>query len=181
METLLSSPAIFDLTGEFGGFVFTAAGKRRMVLRVAGQNQLVKVPRLLRRRIIGTFRTGQVLRVTGTQELDERGTVNRRIAEQIVPGGVEVPPPVVQARAAVCTVKVCAKKNCWRSGGQKLFKALKEEAAVRGLAERVEVKAVGCLDRCKQAPNLDTPWREYRRCTARDAQSILTEVAIKLG
>ena len=181
METLSTPPKTFDLTGEFGGFVFTAAGKRRMVLRSGGQDYLLKVPRLLRRRVIGTFRAGQVLRVAGAQELDGRGAVSRRVAEQIVPDGSNFVPPPVQARATVCTVKVCAKKNCWRSGGQEIFKALKQEAAAGGLADRVEIKAVGCLDRCKQAANLDTPWREYRHCTARDAKSILAEVAAALG
>ena len=176
METFLSSPTTFDLTGEFGGFIFTAAGKRRMVLHAGGQDYLVKVPRLLRRRVIGTFRAGQVVRIVGTQEID-----GRRVAEQIVLGGVEAVPPPAQTRATTCTVKVCAKKNCWRTGGQEIFKALKQEAAACGLAERVEIKAVGCLDRCKQAPNLDTPWREYRHCTVRDAQSILAEVAAKLS
>ena len=133
METSLPSPTTFDLTGEFGGFVFTAAGKRRMVLRAGGQDHLLKVPRLLRRRVIGTFRDGQVLRGVGTLELD-----GHRVAEQIA-----------------------------------MLKGAK--------AKRLEIKAVGCLDRCKQAANLDTPWREYRRCTARDARSILAEVAAKLG
>ncbi len=176
METFFSPPTVFDLTGEFGGFIFTVAGKRRMVLRTGGQDHLVKVPRLLRRRVIGTFRAGQVMRVIGMQEID-----GRHVAEQIVPGGVEVVPPAVQTRAITCTVKVCAKKNCWRSGGREIFKSLKQETAAHGLAERVEIKAVGCLDRCKQAPNLDTPWREYRHCAMRDAKSILAEVAANLG
>ncbi len=180
MEMSLASPAAFDLTGEFGGFIFTVMGKRRMVLRVSGQDCLVKVPRLLRRRIIGTFRAGQALRVIGTEETDGRGTVHKRVAEQIVPAGVEVAPPVARART-VCTVKVCAKKNCWRSGGQEIFKALKQEAAACGLADQVEIKAVGCLDRCQQAPNLDTPWREYRRCVPRDAKAILAEVAARFS
>ena len=172
METL--PPAAFDLTGNFGGFVFTVAGKRRMVLRVGDQDYLLKVPRLLRRRVIGTFRAGQSLRVVGHEEQDGRGTITRRVVSQIVPAGVEVIPTPVRT-ATVCTIKVCAKKNCWRRGGQELFKALKQEAP-----DGVEVKAVGCLDRCEQAPNVDTPWREYRRCTEHDAQAILAEVKGRL-
>ena len=180
METPLSSTAAFDLTGEFGGFIFTVIGKRRMVLRTDGQDYLVKVPRLLRRRIIGTFRAGQALRVVGTEETDGWGTVSKRVAEQIVPAGIEVTPAPARTRT-VCTVKVCAKKNCWRSGGQEIFKALKQEAAVCGFAGQVEIKAVGCLDRCQQAPNLDTPWREYRRCAPRDAKAILAEIAARFS
>lgn len=170
----LSPSATFDLTGNFGGFIFTAAGKRRMVLRVGEQDHLLKVPRLLRRRVIGTFRIGQSLRVVGSEEHDGSGGVSRRVVEQMVPAGVEIAPPSVQTRT-LCTVKVCAKKNCWRRGGQELFKALKQAAP-----DGVEIKAVGCLDRCEQAPNVDTPWREYRRCTERDAAAILTEVSGQL-
>ena len=151
-----------------------------MALRVAGENCLFKVPRLLRRRVIGTFRSGQVLRVVGVEEQSEAGGMARRVVERIVPtdgGGVAVSEPI----RAVCTVKVCAKKNCWRSGGRELLSALKDEAAACGLTDRVEFKAVGCLDRCKQAPNADSPWREYRRCAPQDARAILTEVAHRLG
>lgn len=173
METVFS-PAPFDLTGGFGGFVFTAAGKRRLVLRVGEQDYLLKVPRLLRRRVIGTFRAGQSLRVIGHEEHGGDGGVTKRVVAQIVPAGVEVAPPAVRP-ATACTIKVCAKKNCWRRGGQELFKALKQ-----GAPDGVEVKAVGCLDRCDHAPNVDTPWREYRRCTERDAPAILAEVAVRL-
>ena len=150
-----------------------------MVLRVGGETLLVKVPRLLRRQVIGTFRDGQALRVVGVEERDATGVVGRRVAAQIVPASIEVPPPVPRPRT-VYTIKVCAKKNCWRSGGQELLRALKEKASASGLTDGVEVKAVGCLDRCKQAANVDTPWREYRRCTARDAQAILAEVVARL-
>lgn len=175
-----SPSATFDLTGNFGGFVFTAAGKRRMVLRVGESDYLLKVPRLLRRRVIGTFRSGQTLRVVGTEEDGSHGAVIKRVVEQIVPAGVEISPPPAHPQT-VCTIKVCAKKNCWRRGGQELLKALKHEAAAGGLGDAVDIKAVGCLDRCDLAPNADTPWREYRRCSARDAQAILAEVAAKIG
>ena len=145
-----------------------------MILRVAEQDYLLKVPRLLRRRVIGTFRAGQSLRVAGHEERGGDGGSIKRVVAQIVPAGTEIAPPPVQT-AITCTIKVCAKKNCWRRGGQELFKALRQEAP-----GGVEVKAVGCLDRCDHAANLDTPWREYRRCTERDAPAILAEVAARV-
>ena len=169
----------FDLTGTFGGFIFTANGKRRMLLQIADADCLFKVPRLLRRRVIGSFRSGQVLRVTGVEDRDGFGTATKRTVEQIIPANdIAVTGAPVQV---ACTIKVCAKKNCWRSGGRELLAALKGEAVVCGMADRVELKAVGCLDRCKQAPNADSPWREYRRCGPHDARAILAEIAHRLG
>ncbi len=102
----------------------------------------------------------------------------RRVVERIIPeGGVAIGEPV----RAACTVKVCAKKNCWRSGGKELLSALRAEAAADGLTDRVKFEAVGCLDRCQMPPNADTPWREYCRCTPHDVRAILAEVAHRFG
>ena len=173
------SPAVFDLTGTFEGFVFTASGKRRMALRIDGANSLFKVPRLLRRRVIGNFRSGQILRVIGVEERNEEAAP-KRIVERILPEGSDAL-AIAESVHTTCTIKVCAKKNCWRNGGRELLSALKQESESLGLTNRVELKAVGCLDRCKQAPNADSPWREYRRCTPQDARAILKEVARRFG
>ncbi len=163
----------FDLTGEFGGFVFTDEGKRRLVLRSVDRERLLKVPRDLRRRMIGNFRVGQTLRVSGVEEHDPATGLDRWVVASVLPPGGESAPPERRGE----TIRVCAKKNCWRRGGRELFAALERGIEARGLAGQVRLKAVGCLDRCEQAPNVDCGGREFRRCTPRDADAILARAA----
>ena len=167
----MSTP--FEVAGQFGGFVFTDAGKRRMLLRCGEETRLLKVPRLLRRRIIGKFGPGESIRVAGTQESDPATGALKQIVSQVLPAGGHVVPAV----AAPCTIRVCAKKNCWRQGGQELFQTIDRQLDALGRPENIKLKAVGCLDRCKQAPNVECDSRLYQGCTPRDAAAMVAQIA----
>lgn len=166
----------FDLTGEFGGLVFTETGKRRLLLRVGdGQERLLKVPKFLRRLVVH-FQLGQTVRVGGVEERDFLTGTSKWVVSTVLPAEGAPPsaaPPSPAGLAAGGAIKVCAKKNCWRQGGREIFAALERGLAARGLGDRVKVKAVGCLDRCKQGPNVDWGDRELTRCTGRDAEAML--------
>ncbi len=192
IDPTLSTP--FDLTGEFGGIVFTDAGKRRLLLRCGdGQEWLLKVPKTMRRRMAGNFRPGQTIRVAGAEERDPFTGASKWAVTAVLPVVGEegvgeegvgespvVPPPVVAMPAvAAGPIRVCAKKNCGRQGGREIFAALERGLAERGLEGEVRIKAVSCLDRCKQAPNVDWGGREWTRCTARDVESILEGVKVR--
>ena len=175
-----SSPATpFEMTGSFGGFVYTEAGKRRLVLQAEGHDCLLKVPRILRRRMIGKFRLGETIRVAGTEARDPATGLLRRMVAQVLPGAAETASPFVSTApapprpVAVCPIRVCAKKNCWRAGGHDLWRALQHELGARDLTARVELRQVGCLDRCKRAPNVDWDDHEYTHCAASDAAAII--------
>ena len=170
--TLATIP--FELSGRFGGFVVTPEGKRRMLLRQGDQVCLLKVPRLLRRGLIGQFQPGESIRVAGTEELDPDTGVVRRIVSRVVPEAVT---PSPAPPAVLCAVRVCSKKNCWRNGGRELWEALVRERAARGLAGQIELRQTGCLDRCQGRPNADVGPGEYTRCSPRDAAAILTRAA----
>ena len=173
-DFLLSTP--FELTGEFGGMVFTEAGKRRLLLRVDGTERLLKVLKPLRRRMAGNFRPGQTIRVGGTEERDQLTGTSKWVVTAVLPPGGEAMPAVPVATPSG-PLRVCAKKNCWRDGGRELFAALEQGIEARGLTGQVQVKAVNCLDRCKQAPNIDWGDREFSRCHLRDAEAILDRAA----
>ena len=163
----------FDLTGEFIGFRFTAEGKRRLLLRVVGGDALLlKVPRPLRRRMIGNYRPGQVIRVAGAEERDPAGEHGSRwvVSDVLSLDAAGAPKP---AALPAGPIRVCAKKNCWRGGGRELCAALEQEIETRGLAGEVRVKAVGCLDRCNQGPNVDWDHHEFSRCQREDIATIL--------
>ena len=168
----MSDPVVtipFVLTGGFGGFVFTPEGKRRLRLRMGDYECLFKVPRLLRRSLIGKLRPGEPIRVAGVEDRDPETGEWRRVATRIAAeGNVAVP-------VATCPVRVCAKKNCWRQGGRELWDALTRERANLGSGEAaaVELRRVGCLDRCSGAPNVDCGRLELTRCSPADAPVIL--------
>ena len=168
----MSTP--FEMAGQFGGFVFTEAGKRRMLLRCGEETCLLKVPRLLRRRIIGKFGLGESIRVAGLQERDPATGVLKQIVSQVLPSGGH---PVPMAAVVACTIRVCAKKNCWRQGGQELFQAIDRQLDALGRPENIKLKAVGCLDHCKQAPNVECGSHVYKGCTPRDAEAMVTRIA----
>ena len=167
MDDLLATP--FDLSGSFGGWVFTEVGKRRMLLRLGEHDCLLKVPRLLRRRLIGTIHPGEPIRVTGIEEKDRASGLLKRVVSRVVPGVTTFSP----APAISCVVRVCSKKNCWRKGGRELYASLARERDALGPGAPVELRQVGCLDRCQQAPNVNVGDHEYSLCPAEDAGAIL--------
>ncbi len=169
----------FELTGSFGGFVYTESGKRRLVLQVDGHDCLLKVPRILRRRMIGKFRPGETIRVAGSEERDPVTGLLKRVVSQVLNDAVEAVPPATATTTAVVAVavaspiRVCSKRNCWRQGGHALWQTLQQEIEARGFDGRIELRQVGCLDRCKRAPNVDWGDHEYSHCTAPDAAAII--------
>ena len=174
---LMTAP--FDFTGHFGGFVFTDAGKRRLLLRQDDGDRVLKVPRILRRRIIGKFRSGDTIRVAGTEEKDAESGVLKLVVSRVLPAAGDFSsasglPPV---SAAPVVLRVCSKKNCWRNGGRELFDALGRAVAAGGHARQIELRQVGCLDRCKQAPNVDGGGSEFSRCSPAEAGRLIERAA----
>ncbi len=164
----MNDPALtFELTGRFGGWVRTDAGKRRMLLHHGEHVSLLKVPRLLRRNLIGKCHAGQIIHVAGTEEPDPGTGVSKRTVSQF---RVD---PADSAALVSCPVQVCSKKNCWRKGGRELWDALCRERDARGLAGQVDLRQVGCLDRCKHAPNADWGDHEFSHCSPGDAATII--------
>ena len=166
----------FDLTGEFGGIVLTGAGKRRLRLRVGGTERLLKAPRELRRRLIGRFRPGQTIRVSGTEERHDPEGADKWVVSAVLPvdGAANA---AGTASTPTAPIRVCAKRDCWRQGGRELYAALEHGLEARGLDGQVRLKAVNCLDRCKQGPNIDWGREEFSRCTLRDAEILLDRIA----
>jgi hypothetical protein len=158
--------ARFELQGRFVGFFRDLFGKRRMALCVADDEIYLKVPKALRRELEGRLMAGQEVVVTGQQSSGERGA---RVVSQVRIAGQEV--------CVSCPVRICTKKNCWRSGGKELWADMERRIAAAGLADSVKLQAVDCLDHCKLAPNIEHAGQDYHRCTPRDLDAILTRLA----
>ncbi len=73
-------------------------------------------------------------------------------AQQTQPSGApSLSPP---ARPTPVKILVCGKSSCLKRGGSQICQALEAQIAQQGLGDRVQIKITGCMDRCKQGPNL---------------------------
>ena len=170
----------FELRGEFAGFIRTATGKRRMLLRAGFDDWRLKMPKDLRRQWADRLTPGHNIAVVGVEQRDEWSGTVRRVVSQVQ----LLTPPVSASRpdpCATCTVRVCAKKNCWKSGGKELWEALQAQIDERGLSENVKLKAVGCLGNCKRAPNAIAEDRHHERCGPAAAGAILARATAHSG
>jgi hypothetical protein len=171
----MSSPSptsTFEIRGEYCGFIRTLLGKKRMVLRVAGEETFLKVPRDLRHYLHSVLTAGTDITVVGYETVDDRQHLKRIVSDVRLTGTGQ------SLSCALCPIHVCAKKNCWHSGGRELWRALESEIARRGVGETVQLKAVRCLDHCKKAPNAEWAGHDFHRCSPADAEQI---VATALG
>jgi hypothetical protein len=161
------APTTFEMRGEFRGFFRDLLGKRRMVLRVAGEELYLKVPKELRQVIERRIMAGDEVVVHGTEESGDRRA--KRLVSQV---WLAAEPGV----CAICPIEVCTKKNCWRQGGKELWSELEHRLAKAGLQGLVELQGVDCLDRCKHAPNADWNDHEFEDCGPRDVEAIVAKV-----
>jgi hypothetical protein len=161
----------FEVKGQFAGFVRDEQGKRRLLLQAGEETLFFKLPGSLRKQFADRLVTGHSIVVSGVEQRDQLSGWVRRIISRLQ--FLEVQP----VACGHCTIRVCAKKNCWKSGGKELWQALEQEIASAGLIGAVRLKAVGCLDRCKRAPNLDCGDIELERCTSEMARTLIGDLA----
>ena len=161
----------FSLTGEFAGYVRSENGKRRMLLRTLDQELLLKIPKELRQELDGMLREGMRITATGHEEMD--GEHCRPVVSQVIFAPDEP--------SASCTIRVCSKKNCWKSGGREVALVLEKELERTGLDGRVRLKISGCLDHCKFAPTVACNERIIERCDAECARELVERLRTRLG
>ncbi|MEP6668746.1 MAG: (2Fe-2S) ferredoxin domain-containing protein [Chthoniobacter sp.] len=169
-------PTHFELHGEFCGFIRTLLGKKRMVLRVGGEDHFLKVEKELRHRLKATLAPGSEILVSGAEVDDHGRPILKRVVSDVRLMTANGPVACVRY-----PVRVCTKKTCWRNGGQELWHALEGTLARRGFTATVELEGVHCLDHCKRGPNAEWQGHDYHHCTPRDAERIVDAAAGKLA
>jgi hypothetical protein len=170
-------PLDFRLQGEFAGFIRTTAGKKRLRLRTADGEMLLKVERELRRELAGRLERGTTVEVAGVVRTELFTGETKRVVTQVnavVAGRAEI-----ERGGPVCTIRVCAKKNCWKQGGREVFRHLERELTARGWTENVRLKAVGCFDQCDHAPVLECGAHLHRHCSPAKATALLASLEKK--
>lgn len=175
MHFLLQSS--FELTGTFEGYVRNEKGKLRMLLRVPeGEVLRLKVPKEIRKPFENRLKPGMELAARGVEKRSFFEPPKRTVSWLRL---LSVPAAAKPSACAKCPIRVCSKKNCWKSGGKELWAHLEKRIAEEGLEDVVELKAVGCLGNCKRAPNAVYSRELYGRCTKADADAMLADIAAK--
>lgn len=164
-----SASLFFALEGEFAGFFRDILGKRRIVLRVDGEEVFLKIPKSLRRELDGQLHAGQMVRVTGHQSPEPKAGRDGRVVLGVQVAGEDA--------CITCPIRVCVKKTCWRNGGRELWHELQRHIEAAGLQDSVKLKAVDCLDHCKKGPNVEIAGCDFHRCAPRDAEKLLEHLA----
>lgn len=160
----------FTFTGEFAGYIRLADGKKHLVLRALSQEMMFKVPRELREEVEGMLLRGGIITVHGVEEPSEGH-------HQFVVSALDLGPG---NRPEACTVRVCAKKNCWRQGGKELARAVEHELEAAGLSRMVRVKLASCLDCCKRAPAMACNEHCMDLCTHETARALAERLRQRL-
>jgi Thioredoxin-like [2Fe-2S] ferredoxin len=165
----------FETAGEFVRFIRTLTGKRRLILRDGqGGEVAFKVPRELRHAWADRLQAGMKIILTGeTRQEWGRGELKRIVSDIRQDGAPE------GSACDTCSVRICAKKNCWKSGGKELYAHLERKIAEAGIADRVHLKAVGCLDHCKHAPNLSVDGRIHEHCRPSQLDALCDRIAAR--
>lgn len=156
----------FELRGRFAGFLRNAGGKRRLRLECAEGHLELKLPRELRELAMSRLVAGAEIALHGL-DFAHHGHLRRTVL------GLRVLDPA--PAHFTCPLRVCTKKNCWKQGGRELWRAVEEEAA--SVDAPLILEGVGCLDRCKQAPNLDCGDLAFERCTPGQARRLVHDLA----
>jgi hypothetical protein len=171
---IFASQSRFELRGVFLGFVHTREGKRRLLLRVEDEEIWMKLPKDLRRHFAGELVPGQTISVAGIEKREYFTGEVKRTVTGLFPNKAGAPP---LPECATCTIRLCGKKNCWKSGGKALFHALERRIENEGLTGSIKLKVVGCMDHCDDAPNLECGVRHLARCTPEMASRLLDSLA----
>ncbi|MBW4700106.1 MAG: NAD(P)H-dependent oxidoreductase subunit E [Aphanocapsa lilacina HA4352-LM1] len=181
-------------------------GKRGLVnrctLATSEGEVVVKFPKEWAYRVTETIAVGERVQVRGKLKFDDDGetylkatvllhlkaTVNAAqpmASPPSAPPSLPEPayPPEVSPTLSKTRVLVCESADCCKRGARKLVRNLKEAVERYGLEERVEIRATGCMKRCKQGPNLMITPSKTRHTDVDPAQApelLLRELLPKL-
>ena len=160
MQPLVSS---FTVTGKLADLTTKSNDSIKTLKLVTEHGEYqIKVAKEIRTKLSKKLQTGCLVKVTGMRKYKmKQGEINYKAYEIELLSKPVIEKAVTQSsNSAVATkpkakVLFCQKSTCWnKGGGQLACETLKAQLQSRGIADRVEVKTVGCLKQCKKAPNL---------------------------
>ena len=119
----------------------------------------IKVAKELRKKLNIKLEPGCLIKVTGVRknEIHKQKVSYKAYNIELLKKPVSKTVKSSSSSAtAIPKAKVlfCQKSTCWKNGGKEAFQRMKAELENRDIADRVEMKTVGCLKQCKKAPNI---------------------------
>ena len=158
----------FCLEGRFNGFM--AGGKspfKYLSLHGADGQYVVKLPKSVRLMLFRYLQTDDLVRVIGHQSIDQETGELQFKAQEVVriktltttssEGSVHASPPSSKpstAKRNKAKVLICQKSACRKRGAEGICRAIDAALEANGLADTVQVKLTGCMDKCKAGPNV---------------------------
>ncbi|MEM9979945.1 MAG: (2Fe-2S) ferredoxin domain-containing protein, partial [Cyanobacteria bacterium P01_D01_bin.2] len=113
------------------------------------------------------LQVGDWIRVVGSQSIDRETGEPKLKAKEVVrvkPLELVTTPLVTAPSPAVATTQpkkrkaskilICQKSSCRKRGAMQVCDAVETALADQGLAETVQVKLTGCMDKCKAGPHV---------------------------
>lgn len=80
-----------------------------------------------------------------------------------------------KAASATTEVNVCVGSNCFHKGSRHLLRRFAEEIEARSLEEKVDLRAVFCMEQCDRGPGVTVNGREFFGVTPDDVPHMLME------
>lgn len=170
---------LFCLEGQFEGF---AAGSKSpfkyLSLRSHDQQYVIKLPKSVRLMLFRYLQVGDRIRVVGAESIDkETGELKLKAREVVRVKPLEV----VSAPAVAVTgakmpkrrtpkILICQKSSCRKRGALQVCSQVEAALANHGLADTVQIKLTGCMDKCKAGPNLVVMPHKHRYTKVKPAQ-----------
>ena len=150
----------FTITGKLEDLITNDDSIKTLKLLTEHGEYQVKVAKEIRKELGKKLQTGCSVKVTGMRKYKiKKGQVEYKAYDIEILSQPKIE-TITHSTSAVATkpkakVLFCQKSTCWKKGGgQAVCDTLKAQLDSRGIADRVEIKTVGCLKQCKKAPNL---------------------------
>ena len=152
----------FTVIGQLEDFISKSDNSIKYLQLVTEQEDFsIKVAKELQSRLGQNLQPGCWLKVTGMRKYElHKGEVKYKAYRvEVLTEKSEKKVTLEQDNKSQKTkpkakVLFCQKSTCWKKGGKATCQTLKNELQQRGIAEKVEIKTVGCLKQCKKAPNI---------------------------
>jgi (2Fe-2S) ferredoxin len=155
----------FRYSGQFAGFFSDIFGNPRMVLQTQGEELFLGITKPLQSRLSRKLVRGEEIVVTG--EILPGNRVIKLVSDAWM----------ADRPARHHCIRVCAKKKCWRNGGEAIWRAVNESVRNNDLDDAIRLETVDCLDNCKRGPNLECDGRLLQRFTKADARELLRNLS----
>ncbi|MGF1570886.1 MAG: (2Fe-2S) ferredoxin domain-containing protein [Nodosilinea sp.] len=179
------------LKGQYVAPFRSQKGKLKgLILKHAGGEQAVKLPKYLRPMLVTELKPGCFLEVVAYldeniwQAIDLRPWAADPNYETLAPPGNQTSSTAACAElsprptASKLCIQVCRKGKCFKQGGQQIWSVLQAEVDQDPNLGHITIEATGCMSACKHGPNLrlKPKGKMLNRATPERALALLAEV-----